>query len=137
MANTSHFFLGLESPRNYVFWFLHNLLFLSLSLCTQTHAHTYVSCIIYNIHIISPFKCSEGPFPLSLFTSHSIFLEETKYFFLLIGCFRPLKELRNLKKYQFLLEYSCFTELYLFLLYSKVNPLYVYIYPPFLNFLPI
>ena len=57
----------------------------------------YVS---YNTHthIISPFKCSEGPFPLSLFISHSIFLEKTKYFFLLIGCFRPLKDLRNLKK---------------------------------------
>ena len=40
-------------------------------------------------------------------------------------------------KYIFLLEYSCFTMVHYFLLYSKVNHLYVYIYPPFLDFLPI
>ena len=33
-----------------------------------------------------------------------------------------------------LLEYSCFTMLCQFLLYSKVNQLYVYIYPLFLGF---
>ena len=30
---------------------------------------------------------------------------------------------------KFLLEYSCFTMLHYFPLYSKVNPLYMYIYP--------
>ena len=38
----------------------------------------------------------------------------------------------HLKK--LLLEYSCFTMLCQFLLYSKVNQLYVYIYPPFFGF---
>ena len=35
-----------------------------------------------------------------------------------------------------LLEYSCFTMLYKFLLYSKVTQLYVYIYPLFCGFPP-
>ena len=39
--------------------------------------------------------------------------------------------------YFFLLEHSCFTMLYQFLLYSKVNQLHVYIYPLYLDFLPI
>ena len=34
----------------------------------------------------------------------------------------------------FLLEYSCFTMLCQFLLYSKVNQLYVYVYPLFFGF---
>ena len=34
----------------------------------------------------------------------------------------------------FLLEYSCFTMLCQFLLYNKVNQLYVYIYPLFFGF---
>ena len=38
---------------------------------------------------------------------------------------------------QFLLEYSCFTMLCQFLLHSKVNQLYVYTYPLFLDFFPI
>ena len=38
---------------------------------------------------------------------------------------------------KFLLEHSCFTMLYQFLLYSKVNQLHVYIYPLYLDFLPI
>ena len=35
---------------------------------------------------------------------------------------------------KFLLEYSCFITLYQFLLYNKVNQLYVYIYPLFFGF---
>ena len=37
----------------------------------------------------------------------------------------------------FLLEYSCFTMLCSFLLFSKVNQLYIYIHPFFFDFLPI
>ena len=36
--------------------------------------------------------------------------------------------------FKFLLEYSCLTMLYSFLLYSKVNQLYIYIYPLFFRF---
>lgn len=137
MAKTSQFFSELESPRNYVFWFLHNLLSLSLHTHTHTHICMYVS---YNTHthIISPFKCSEGAFPLSLFTSHSIFLEETKYFFLLIGCFRPLKDLRNLKK-KINLYWSIVALQHCACFYCTakwIHYMYTYI-PLFLNFLPI
>ena len=43
-----------------------------------------------------------------------------------------LKILLNL--FSFLLEYSCFTMMCYFLLYSKLNKLYVYIYPLFFAF---
>ena len=36
--------------------------------------------------------------------------------------------------FKFLLEYSCFTMLCQFLLYSKLNQLYIYIYPLFFGF---
>ena len=53
----------------------------------------------------------------------------------------PLNEsLPHLQSFLFfpsLLEYYCFTMLCQFLLYSKVNQLYAYIYPIFLDFLPI
>ena len=57
----------------------------------------YVS---YNTHthIISPFKCSEGPFPLSLFISHSIFLEKTKYFFSFNRMLQAPEGFKKLKK---------------------------------------
>ena len=44
------------------------------------------------------------------------------------------KPFLNLVYYIFLLEQSCFTILCQFLLYSKVNQLYVYIYPLFFGF---
>ena len=39
--------------------------------------------------------------------------------------------------FQFLLKHSCFTLLCSFLLYSNVNQLCIYIYPQFLDFVPI
>ena len=42
--------------------------------------------------------------------------------------------LQSLFFFKFLFECSCFTMLYQFLLYSKVNQLYIYIYPLFFGF---
>ena len=70
-------------------------------------------------------------------TSASLLLEDKDYVLYITLLVLPRLLLLLLKIYfYFLLEYSCFTMLCSFLLYSKVNQLYTYIYPLFFRFFP-
>ena len=68
------------------------------------------------------FPCTESELPLNV----GVGLFFLTVFFLILWC--------HLFIYLFLLEYSCFTMLCQFLLYSKVSQLYVYIFPLFFRF---
>ena len=67
-------------------------------------------------------------------TSASLLLEDKDYVLYITLLVLPRLLLLLLKIYfYFLLEYSCFTMLCSFLLYSKANQLYAHIYPVFFH----